>query len=310
MIEIHCWGDGENIACFDIESNLLNLLIQKFKLESKYKIIPDSNIFSSHSGILPYLQKENNLQINGFLNIWNFLQIDSNLSFDLTSIKDKIIFDSYLNNLINLFNLITNYNFFVIKLNYEEFTRGYFQKLLPWPTQYRPPIDIRNHSIELCINEGLIDNEIYHSSDIDNDDELLELRKNEKNLRETQILNEFQKIQIDKELDLINQKKLVISNMNCLKIVNEILKNFEAMKKLLNNEKINNFINLLILNFLKINIIDELKSNFILFWLKANHPELLKEIQNFSNLSETNSIQYVNKLNLKQAISSYISEII
>lgn len=305
--QIYAWGDGSTIAPFDVSSNILAKLIEANSLSSEFEIIPNSNIFKSNSGCLPILiPNDGDLQIEGFIEIWKFM--NSKVSNDLVVLKpkDKIIHDSYLNELIKIFEIITSYNFFVVKRNYEGFTRSLFPSLLPWPTQYNPPIDLRNMALEMCLNEGIIDDESVSTDHqmltTDLEDELKLLKNEEKNLRDTPVINDMQKSQIDKQLDIINQKKSIIANMQCIKKLKSILQYFHEYS--LNNS----IFKIILLTYLKCNMINKLPENFIDVWLEKEYPDIHSELRTF-NVDFKFNAGNASKISLSNAMASYISSI-
>lgn len=307
--EIYSWGDGEKIAPFDVSSHILGYLIKKNSLEGTYKIIPNSNIFKSKFDSLPILVTKNE-QIKGFIEIWNFIIENSNLEINKKINDDpklKILHIAYMNNLVHNLNIITLYNFFVVNNNYENYTRPSFKNYLPWPTQYKPPLDFRKYAQEIALNEGIIDDDLIEiDSNLIEDnleDDLQSLKKEEKNLRETPVINDMQKLQIEKQLNIISQKKFIISNMQCIKKLKEIILNFNEIENSLNDD----IFRIIFYITIKCNLIDELPENFILTWLKSEQPNLLNDI---FNMDISINIETASTLPLSTVIYDFISQIL
>lgn len=308
--KIFAWGDGKGIAPFDVSSTILNYLINERTLNETFKIVPNSNIFNSHSGRLPILIGPESFQIEGFAEIWNFIVCSSQTGDEKVERVNpalQILRRAYMDEITRDLNTITLYNYFVVKRNYEGFTRGSFKEYLPWPTQYKPPLDFRHHAQELCLNEGIIDDDLvnpkYNFMAPDLEDELQQLRKEEKNLRETPVINDMQKLEIDKQLDIISQKKYIIANMQCIKKLKEIIQKHEEIMPTLDDK----IIHTILLIYLRRNTESQLPENFISIWLKREYPELNEEVSEL-NLSE--SMPESNKISLTAALGSYVSQII
>jgi hypothetical protein len=306
--KIYSWGDGIQISVFDISSILLAKFISELSLSSEFEIIPSSNIFDSNSGRLPVLlnsEAGNNIQVVGFIEILKIILKDIQFGSNKTDPKTRILYDAYLHDLVKNLELITNYNFFVVKKNYEGYTRTLFPSLLPWPTQYKPPVDLRNAALELCLNDGIIDDESvnieYQMLETDLEDELQLLKKEEKNLRDTPVINDMQKMQMDKQLDIISQKKSVISNMQCIKKLKTVLEKFNKL-----NFQDDIFKSILH-TYLKCNICDSLPENFIRVWLRKEYPELLSEID---SLNVDFKVENVSKISLSTALRSYVTSLV
>lgn len=304
--QIYAWGNGKEIAPFDVSSNILNYLINQKKntFSDSFEIIPNSDFYNSYSGKLPYIQLSNDTQVEGFIEIWKFMN-KNNHQNNNSDPKLQILHTAYMNNLIENLNVITLYNFFIVKKNYENYTRGSFKDYLPWPTQYKPPLDFRSMAQELTLNAGIIDNElmIFNEDEIDELEELKTLKKEEKNLRDTPVINDIQKAQIEKQLDIISQKKYIISNMQCIKKLKEILKDFDEIKTTLTE----NIFEIILLIYLKCNISEKLPENFIYTWLKREQPALLDKISQLDSGS-FNVIHVVDKIPLTTALYSYITQ--
>ncbi|KAG0675623.1 hypothetical protein C6P40_001526 [Pichia californica] len=309
VYKIYAWGNGVEIAPFDVPSHILGYLISKHNINDDYEIIPNSNIFDSNSGRLPILIT-NDKQIEGFIEIWEYISAKSKISCDIEDPKIKILYTSYLNNIVNNLNIITMYNFFVVKNNYENYTRGLFKDYLPWPTQYKPPLDFRKDAQEISLNAGIIDNDLLEidSNFLDDDleDDLQSLRKEEKNLRETPVINDMQKQQIEKQLDIICQKKFIIANMQCIKKLKEVIANFNELKNTFGNDSI--FKTILYI-YLRCNIGTKLPENFIATWLKSQNPDLFNSITSQIDLDEKIIIK-TDKITLSTALYGYISNLI
>lgn len=301
---IYAWGHDTQIAPFDTSSHLLAYLIEKYSLNDDYQIIPNSNIFKSYSGRLPMLQISETQQLIGFNEIWNFITSQNSIIQTNLSPRQKIIQIALINDVLKNLELVTLYNFFVNKRNYQGYTSPQFPKLLPWPTQYKAPIDLRKLAFEKCHNEGIIDDEsndgFKNSNDTDPDvhDDLQNLKNEEKLLHDTPVINDLQKAEIDKKLDIIAMKKSVISNMNCIKIIKSLI------------DKIHEFndplMKTIILVNLKCNIVEDLPENFIKIWLQREHQDLLKEIDQF-NLKSISTQS--TKVSLIDAIKSTVTNI-
>lgn len=311
--EIHAWGDGTEIAPFDVPSTILKHLINQHSLDETFKIIPNSNIFDSDSGRLPILKGPGTIQIEGFVEIWNFIssnnpQIGNEKDDFSSSPATAILRKAYMDELVRSLETITLYNYFVVKKNYEGFTRGSFKDYLPWPTQYKPPLDFRHRAQEICLNEGIIDDDQidldYPLLESNMEDELQQLRKEEKNLRETPVINDMQKLQIEKQLDIISQKKSVIANMQCIKKLKEVIQKYEELKDTLNSEIFQNILYIC----LKCNTVNQLPENFVRSWLQRERPQLYEKIVNLDISSS--GISPTGKISLSTALYSYVSQVI
>jgi sorting and assembly machinery component 37 len=312
---IYAWGNGSEIAPFDVASTLLAALITKNDLSTTVKIIPNSNIFDSHSGRLPFMisNSENQVQHEGLIDIWKTMCGNCHVNTPHLSGKDKVLFMAYLNDLVKNLDIITLYNFFVVKRNYEGYTRGSFQQLLPWPTQYKPPVDIRIYATELCYNMGIVDDGPLKSGgsleDSDAEDELTLLRKEEVKLRDTPVMNDLQKSQMDKELDIINQKKSIIANMHCIKMLKDVLRRYEELKDSFDPEY-QHFFELVIHTYVKCNTSSNLPENFLQVWLQKEQPTLYSKICSPSSEDCIACIQLSSKIPLTVALKSYLGGIV
>lgn len=311
VYEISSWGDGEEIAPFDVDSHILAYLIKHHDLDSQFKITPNSNIFSSHSGRLPIIMMPDSSQVEGFVEIWKFIKSNADINVTFTNPKIKILYTAYIDDMIRNLNIITLYNFFVVKKNYEGYTRGSFQNYLPWPTQYKPPIDMRQFALEACLNEGIVDDESTNSETLftepDLEDKLQELRKEEKNLRETPVINDLQKTQIDKQLNIIAEKKSLISNMQCIKKLKDIINKYEQMSKTLMNDDDNGLFETILLVYLKCNTISGLREKFIQLWLQREHPAIFERLSQLDfDVKATKS----SKIAFQEAALSLISQFV
>lgn len=318
--KIYAWGSGSQIAPFDVQSQILSRLLSEHSLNSEFAIIPNSNIFHSNSGKLPILclpESESDEgdggrveQIVGFVEIWEFIQSKRLKNPDTDDIKTRMLQTAYLNDMVKNLELITMYNFFVVKKNYEGYTRGSFQNYLPWPTQYKPPVDMRKHAIELCLDEGVIDDESVgmHASLLESDmeEELQLLRREEKQLRDTPVINDMQKLQIDKQLDIIGQKKSLISNMQCVKRLKQVLEKHAELKDILASRS--DFFDTILNVYLKCNIVDDLKENFIRAWLQTERVEVFQTV-NALQLAIDDVNEHTSKLPLSTALQSLLSNL-
>ncbi|TID15782.1 hypothetical protein CANINC_004311 [Pichia inconspicua] len=272
--KIIAWGHDNQIAFFDPSSHLLAYLIDKYQLNDDYKIIPNSDFFKSNSARLPMLQIGDEQQLVGFHEIWSYIISKNSQIQEKLNPREKIIHIALLNDILKNLELITLYNFFVNKKNYQSYTSPQFPKLLPWPTQYKAPIDLKKIAFEKCQREGIIDNEsgnLINLEDSNLEVDLQNLKNEEKLLHDTPVINDFQKIEIDKQLDIIAMKKSIISNMNCINILKSLIEIIQSLN--------DPFIKNIILVNLKCNTIDDLPENFIKIWLQREQNDIFKEIE-------------------------------
>lgn len=307
--KIYAWGDGKSIAPFDVSSHILNHLIQENNLKD-FELIVNSNIFQSHSGRLPYLVDEDcpNKQATGFVEILKIIKDHTAKSNQHTSPKLNLLYLAFLDDLVENLELITMYNFFFLKKNYEGFTRGIFQSYLTWPMQYKPPVDLRNHAIEICLENGIINQEsvpngeaTYFNSNLE--DELENLNSEEKKLRDTPVINELQKSQMDQQLAVLAERKTMVSNMQCLNRLKTLLAKFEDFKS-----KINDPVFELIVNYyMKLNSFDQLPEKFISMWLQREYPKLYKEVTDLKIIPINNNTEKVPlSTALKKTLTSFL----
>lgn len=114
----------------------------------------------------------------------------------------------------------------------------------------------------------------------------------------------MQKLQIEKQLDIISQKKSVIANMQCIKKLKEVIQKYEELKDTLNSEIFQNILYIC----LKCNTVNQLPENFVRSWLQRERPQLYEKIVNLDISSS--GISPTGKISLSTALYSYVSQVI
>ncbi|QPG77078.1 hypothetical protein FOA43_004477 [Brettanomyces nanus] len=267
---LHVWGNGSQVALFDPECLAAVYFVSRLHLD-QVTILPDSNYQGSFNGKLPFLVTDDGKQIPGYKSIVRYLQSERSNQFDQLDQSDRLelVNSGFIEFLLEKFTVITEYNLFLNKDNYVEYTRPLFKQLAPFPLQYKPPMDLRADATRRCENYGITADDSFNE---ENSEEMEKLKAQERELRETPILNDIQKNHVTKNLNLLAAKKSILTNMKCLTMLDEIMVEYTQLESQLHA---NTTSMILFFCFLKSNTLSELPSSFVLHYLTENHPELM-----------------------------------
>lgn len=148
---IHMWGIEEKPSLISPESIGLYWFLNGYysKLQEAHEI---EFVFSNNTDLSP--NEEFPLLVLGDNKISGFVNIVDYLMEDLTSeIDDKgtaLLQSSLLQYTSSDLTVLTNYQLYLNKENYETFTRRHFCRLLYWPMWYNTPLHYRAVARERC----------------------------------------------------------------------------------------------------------------------------------------------------------------
>ncbi|ODV85638.1 hypothetical protein CANARDRAFT_28396 [[Candida] arabinofermentans NRRL YB-2248] len=320
MLQVYVWGDGLQVAEFDPESLAIAKFVNIYCSNLDLQLIPNSNYLLSNNGKLPLLITDKGTQIQGYKEITNYLskneKLDSSLQLDIES---QLLNQGFMEFISETLQTLTAYNLFLNKENYEGYTRGIFKKYLPFPFQYKPPLDFKARAIEICNLSGISIDQGY--SDVDSD-EMKELNERERQIRETPVLSTVQKSQNDGILKNVLAQKNILTNMKGITLLQDTIKEFNSLKQSLSTEETEPNGNLfhgtklstseiLLYSYFESNTITDLKSDFVKSYLQNKEPELLIKTDQLSNDVGKGKVNVTNcKLSVLTALNTTIQSYI
>ncbi|GMM27889.1 hypothetical protein DAMA08_006050 [Martiniozyma asiatica (nom. inval.)] len=249
---VHLWREPANsIARFDIDGKVLSVIIGSDNLLADSNYLGDVSSLTCTSPAtsmpIPYMD---DVQTLGEV----YLQLLPKLP--LVG-KDAVVYRSLLKSTIDNLVAITVYLLYQGE-NWTGFTRPELGKLIPWPFQYHAAIMLKDIADEICFSRGL-----SHGNDSTFDEQMQELRNKEKELHETPVLADIQKREIDKQLEIVNQKKQLLANMRCIELFKLVLARAEKLDQ-------GNTIHKIITTYIQawFDLEKLLPSKFLFIWLK------------------------------------------
>lgn len=284
MAEVYVWGDGSQVASFDAHSIAIAHYLSLYYPE--IKIIPNSNVFGSYNGRLPMLITANGQQIHGYKRIVDYTRKNFTGNGTLKEPKDvemNLIYNGFMESTLETFEIITAYNLFLNKDNYISYTRPLFKILLPFPLQYGAPLKFKQDASDLCENYGITADDSFKEEN-SHDIEMIKAKENE--LSSTPILNNVQKLQVEKSLNELAIKKSALTNMRCIELLDETVSQYKQLK-------IESFSapGILFLSYLEVNTNSALECTFVKNYLEQSSPSLLQQLDSFSKVGDKFQIQ-------------------
>lgn len=284
MTNVYVWGDGSQLASFDAPSIAIAHYLALYYPD--IKLIPNSNVSGSYNGTLPMLITENGQQIHGYKGIVEYLKGNFIGNGKLEEQKDaemNLIYGGFMESLLETFEVITAYNLFLNKDNYIKYTRPLFKNLLPFPLQYGTPLRLKRAASDLCENYGITADDLFKD---ENSHDLEMIKAKEKELNSTPVLNNVQKLQVEKSLNDLAMKKSALTNMKCVDLLDEIVSQYKKLKI-----KDTSACGILFLSYLQVNTLPALKCTFVKEFLRQKSPSLLDLVGSFSKTSNTFQIE-------------------
>lgn len=293
MLSIYVWGNGSKVASFHPQSVAIASYVSSHCPD--VIVIPNSNISLSTTGELPFLLLEDNTQIHGYSSIVSHLNHTKAQSPD-----QSLLNDGFLEYMSECCEVITSYNLFLNKDNYVSYTRPLFKSLLPFPLQYKPPIDMRASATRICQESGITADD---SAKDDNSEDIERIRAQEEKLKEMPVINDLQKSQVDKSLADLAMKKGILTNMKCLDLLQEVIDTYKSLDLPSDSSSV-----ILFFSYLQVNTLSEMESSFVSDYLIQHDPKLLEQVKLFSLASGPKIKQSQLKLSdaLYNTLQSYI----
>lgn len=148
---IHMWGLEEKPSLISPESIglywFLNGYYSKLQVAHEIEFVFSNNTDLSPNEELPLLVLGDN-KISGFVNIVDYLMQD--LTSEIDDKGTALLQSSLLQYTSSDLTVLTNYQLYLNKENYETFTRRHFCRLLYWPMWYNTPLHYRAVARERC----------------------------------------------------------------------------------------------------------------------------------------------------------------
>lgn len=148
---IHMWGLEEKPSLISPESIglywFLNGYYCKLQVAHEIEFVFSNNTDLSPNEELPLLVLGDN-KISGFVNIVDYLMQD--LTSEIDDKGTALLQSSLLQYTSSDLTVLTNYQLYLNKENYETFTRRHFCRLLYWPMWYNTPLHYRAVARERC----------------------------------------------------------------------------------------------------------------------------------------------------------------
>lgn len=148
---IHMWGLEEKPSLISPESIglywFLNGYYSKVQVAHEIEFVFSNNTDLSPNEELPLLVLGDN-KISGFVNIVDYLMQD--LTSEIDDKGTALLQSSLLQYTSSDLTVLTNYQLYLNKENYEAFTRRHFCRLLYWPMWYNTPLHYRAVARERC----------------------------------------------------------------------------------------------------------------------------------------------------------------
>lgn len=148
---IHMWGLEEKPSLISPESIglywFLNGYYSKLQVAHEIEFVFSNNTDLSPNEELPLLVLGDN-EISGFVNIVDYLMQD--LTSEIDDKGTALLQSSLLQYTSSDLTVLTNYQLYLNKENYETFTRRHFCRLLYWPMWYNTPLHYRAVARERC----------------------------------------------------------------------------------------------------------------------------------------------------------------
>lgn len=262
MVRIYTWGDGAKVAPFDAESVAIARFVAKH-CDSDVELFPTSDYLSSFTGKLPYMEIEGG-QVHGFKAIVKRLVQDGQCHYQMLTGDKKFTDDGFVDYILEQFGVITNYNLFLNKDNYVGYVRPMFKDLLPFPLQYKPPMQFRDHAVQVCDEYGIsADDDAEVAAEMDR------INAQQRELEEQPVLNELQRKQLEKQIADLAARKSLLTNMKCMTLLQEVM---DQKDNLSIQDGISED---LLFGFITANTMPQLKSGFVREYLQQHYPLLL-----------------------------------
>lgn len=235
MVELHVWGLNNQVSIISPEC-LASAWALGQKLDN-FQIICSNNTNISDIGKLPVLI-DNNTKYQGFEQIIRYLDY----KFDDSTLN--LLDQSLIALFLNKFEILSQYNLYIVRENYDNFTIKLFKDYLPFPMMYNQPLKFygyaQNQVSILGLNNsnkgffkfGNIQSEIPPTETVDDksDDEVALTALHEKQLlkknKKKQDLTEFKNcFKVSKILNesILDVTEIYKKNLNLLDGPNRLL---------------------------------------------------------------------------------------
>ncbi|KAG7934000.1 uncharacterized protein OGAPODRAFT_92214 [Ogataea polymorpha] len=257
-MSLHLWG-----APFDAESLAAANFVAENCKNIEIELLYDSNYFLSPNGKLPVLL-DGDLTLEGYKEIVNHLINKHNLL--ACSVEQKLLDQGLIEHLLSNLEVVSCYNFFLNKDNFEGYTRGVFKNILPFPFQYMPPLNLKARAAAICETAGI--------SSTEESNQLRQLKEREKTLRETPTLSNFDQSQRNASLKVVLDQMDILTNMRCVSLLEETIKLVKDLGLPKSYPS-----SILFDAYIQCNTDPNLKTDFVLKYLKSSHPDLLQSYQ-------------------------------
>lgn len=144
MAVIHLWGFDERPSLVSPESIGIFWLVNYYNISCTI-------IFSNNTDMSPNKELPLGIFPDGFI-AYGFLSIVERL----LNFNGLLLELSLVQFTLSKINALTEYQLYLNKKNYEQFTRKVFSYLLHWPLWYNAPLHYRNIAKQKCVNEFYI----------------------------------------------------------------------------------------------------------------------------------------------------------
>ncbi|KAH3663743.1 hypothetical protein OGAPHI_005145 [Ogataea philodendri] len=253
-MSIHLWG-----GTFDAESIAIAQFLAAHGGHIDIQLNYDSNYLLSPNGKLPLL-KDGSLLLQGYKEIVDHLSTKFHL-FEYST-ETNLLDQGLIEHLLKSMDIVTSYNYFLNKVNYDNYTRGVFKQLLPFPFQYKPPLNLKSAALATCETAGI--------SSSEDSDQLLQLKERQKSLLETPVLSNFDKSKRDASLKQVLYEMDILTNMRCITMLEDTIKLVTDLQLPQDSSSM-----ILFQAYILSNTSPNLKADFVAQYLQRNHPNLV-----------------------------------
>lgn len=155
MVSIHIWGLNGQPSLISPESIAIYWFIGLREIKDLTIVMSNNTDLSPNQELPLLIDDEKNLKIPGFIGILDYLEPQPSL------LKNALLEFTALS-----LSILTQYQLYLNKPNYEQFTRKTFSYLLYWPMWYNIPLKYRAIAKKKCRN-------LYYES-VDDDYDIID----------------------------------------------------------------------------------------------------------------------------------------
>lgn len=152
MLQLHVWGVDGEISVISPEC-LASAWLLNEQFSEEFTIVMSNNTNYSDIGILPVLIDETRgIKCQGFEQIVDFI------NFKFEDVKLELLNQSLMSLLNDKFAIINQYNLYINRENYANYTIKLFKNYLPFPMMYNQPLKLHGYAQQLVQTVGLSSN--------------------------------------------------------------------------------------------------------------------------------------------------------